>query len=72
MAECLLTVFRFPVFRRSLVARPRRKSRNRKFSTLAFALMRSTASRGRYEAYFDPSHLPLYASYPIGAGPPGM
>lgn len=65
--------FRTPVFRRSLVARPWRKSRNRKFSTLAFALMRSTASRGRYnDAFFDPSHLPLYASYPIGAGPPGM
>lgn len=38
--------FQIPGLSQGLVARPWWKSRNRKFSTLAFALMRSTASRG--------------------------
>lgn len=38
--------FQIPGLSQGLVARPWWKSRNRKFSTLAVALMRSTASRG--------------------------
>lgn len=71
------TVFRFPVSRRSFVARPRRQSRNRKSSTVAFALMRfHRVSRPLYLMpvsllrYFDPSPSPLYDPYPIGPAPP--